>query len=89
MFWVSAWTSHASAPLSIFIHSGYHAIGPDVTLAAILPSRVVDLTSTNLSWRSQRIRSFVYIIKLCSVIVALRNVIGARHTSELVPLARE
>jgi hypothetical protein len=75
--------------LPIFLCSGYHAIGPNVTLAAITPTAVVDLAFSDLTWRSQRLRGLIHMIKMCSVITALRNTIGQRNTSEFIAITRE
>jgi hypothetical protein len=70
-------------------HIGYHAIGPVVTFVAITSDSVKDLVSIDLSWKSNRIKCCTIIIKLCSIITALPNVIGTRNASELIAIARE
>ena len=58
---------------------GYFAIGTDVTLVAISRTfNPTELAEFNLSLRPQRVRMVAYIIKLCSIIQALRTFIGWR-----------
>jgi hypothetical protein len=68
---------------------GYFAVGTDVTLAAISPeSHLTELDKLNLSFRRQRIKMITHIIKLCSVIQALRTAIGTRDFEEFAPIVR-
>ena len=58
---------------------GYFAVGTDVTLVAISPPlNLTELAEFNLSLRPQQVRMVAYIIKLCSIIQALRTFIGWR-----------
>ena len=75
-------------PALLTNRSGYYAIGAHVTLVAILRDSVIDLVSADLSWTSQRLTNLIRIIRLCSVITSLRDVIGARHMTELVSFTR-
>jgi hypothetical protein len=59
-----------------------------VTLAAITPHEVVDLSTFDLVNRSDRIACIVRIIKLCRLLKPLQEVIGHRTDSEFVEIRR-
>jgi len=67
---------------------GYHAVGAEVTLAAIYPSVVVDLNVLDLSYKTQRIHNILRMIKLASLLRLLQQIIGPRDLSEFVPIER-
>ena len=71
------------------IPAGYHAIGTEVTLSAITRDSIVDLASADLSHRSHRVKNIIRIIKACSIISRLQQVIGEREVAELVPIVQE
>jgi hypothetical protein len=77
-----------SANSLIFIHSGYYAIGSHVTFVAITPLSVVDLVSLDLALALGRLQCMACLIKLCTVIASLGNIIGTRNTPEYVALDR-
>jgi hypothetical protein len=81
-------SSNALALLFIRVCPGYFAVGTDVTLAAI--SSLSDLTGLvkfNLSFRRQRIKMVVHLIKLCSIIQALQIIIRTRDfVEEFAPI---
>jgi hypothetical protein len=82
-------SSNALALLFICVCPGYFAVGTDVTLVAISPlSDLTELVQFDLSFRRQRVRMVAYIIKLCSIIQALRTVIGRRDFEEFAPIVR-
>ncbi|KAF8346502.1 hypothetical protein F5887DRAFT_1073184 [Amanita rubescens] len=65
----------------LFLGLGYYAIGVSVTLVAILPQedgclRVVDLITTDLSSRRERIKNASRMIKVCGILRWLQQVIG-------------
>jgi hypothetical protein len=70
------------------VSPAYHAVGPNVTLAAITPREVVDLAQFNLEYRPDRVACVVRIIKLCRLLKPLQEVIGYRTDSEFVELKR-
>jgi hypothetical protein len=82
-------SSNALALLFIRVCPGYFAVGTDVTLAAISPlSDLTELVQFNLSFIRQRVRMVAHMIKLCSIIQALRTVIGRPDFAEFTPIVR-
>ena len=65
----------------IFRRVAYHAVGATVTRDS-----TVDLTTANLARKSERVKKFICVIKLCSILPTLQNVIGGRELPELVPI---
>ena len=68
--------------------SGYYAIGSHVTFVAITQSSVSDLVSVDLAFRVERLRCMAYVIKMCSVIASLGNIIETPNTAEYVATER-
>jgi hypothetical protein len=52
----------------ISFHPGYHAVGAEVTLATISPLAIVDLTTLDLSYKTQRIDNILHMIKLAALL---------------------
>jgi len=74
---------------------GYHAIGPDLTLAAICaPSTppqmpfVQDLASANLRFKRDRIANLLRLINLSSYLHPLLKLIGYRDAPEFTVIER-
>ncbi|GBC04666.1 hypothetical protein RclHR1_00580031 [Rhizophagus clarus] len=74
---------------------GYYANGPVVTLAAICrplenddAPRVIDITSSNLRFRRERVLHLRRIINLSKIIECLQEVIGVCGDPEFVPIMR-
>jgi hypothetical protein len=58
-------------------------------LTAISRSLVIDLVVADLAWSSWCTTSFIHVIKLCSVIMVLQDLIGACDHSELILITQE
>jgi hypothetical protein len=66
----------------------YYAVGPEVTLAALTPTEVVDLVAFNLARLQDRVACSVRIMKLCRLLKPLQEVIGYRNDPEFIGLTR-
>jgi hypothetical protein len=67
---------------------GYYAVGAIVTLVAISSSQVVDLVAADLSYKTQRIKHLLHMIKMCALLPLLRTLLGSREGSEFDPMIR-
>jgi hypothetical protein len=68
--------------------SGYHAVGTIVTLVAIVSSRVVDLVTADLAYKTERVKHLLCIIKMCALLPLLRTLLGSREGSEFDKIIR-
>ena len=57
-----------------------------MTLATISPSAIVDLTTLDLSYKTQRIDNILHMIKLAALLRLLNKIIGPRDYPEFVPI---
>jgi hypothetical protein len=85
-----------AAVLKLFsLPPGYYARGTQVTLVAICrpqpgsqKPRIVDIVTTDLKTKANRIKHIIRIINLCSLIIPLTKVVGFRHVAEFLPIHR-
>ncbi|GBC04663.1 hypothetical protein RclHR1_00580028 [Rhizophagus clarus] len=80
----------------IFAITGYYAYGPDVTLAAICrplegddKPHIINIASSNLRLRWERVRHLRRIINLIKIIESIQSVIGVRGDPEFIPIIRD
>jgi len=79
------------------IHSGYYAVGADVTLVAIQPSAdtqgkeqivIKDIVRADLSTRRGRIKNTVRMIRLVKLLRALERIIAKDVDVDMLPMNR-